>query len=1019
MYTISNSIMKGFILLLFAVLLSLTAWSGGPPTSWEKELVKAISSKLARQMRQNHINDSLGMSHRNNYVVSIYPQYDWLSKHEWVDERGQEGNRMFSEDILKSFDNSLKNVNSYPELADKKTALYVVIVNDWELSLETTIAPTDKITKLDELGARAKEEAFKRLKAHMATVPGSVQNEIMGHKQLKTVYVHLMANILVYDRPDIPKNQVTPKRFTYVSFPESLVRYGLKGVRHIKELGGKAQLIQENIRLFGEHFIAKTDVKLAFNYTIPQGERGKVDEALQKPVRDIQEAPNDPRRSMYDYTNLITDEAKLAHLEQLGKNLREGVGGGVYIKTFFTDYRMPADKLKEIEKYTGELGKNDLAIWIHLKDAAGSVTGGLYFGPGLEARLSKNFLDHTKDFLKQTALVYHKFTSIPLQGLAWVAGGISKLLRMTQIPEKYWDPALSDYNPTLFALYYLGRTTSDAGTSLIAKTIASDADDFGDKIEAAFVRDFADKQYEFAFVTGLWNGVVEELAGVTDAVEMLCHAYTDPPTIDQVNGAITSILRGQAFIAIGTQLKNRYSTDHFSNHQIIHHAGKDVIAVVSLFLVVGEISGAAKVSKAFATLAEAAKVMDLIALSRYAYKAASGIKLYRLGQKATTFFRLAGDQVNTVINLVNEAGSILSKTDLSLLRQVEVRLSNGAVARMTVWMDPTENLKDALYQMKELVKDKYGNKIVELTDDASGAQHVAVDPVDASKLIDEAAELATLLTSLEKKVGQSLWPLFKADFEKSVDMLRKFDSEDGLINSWNVIHDAGYASLRKSPESLQNVNALLRNSNLSTSGLTSEMISRLIKGNRNAGGAAAALDELTEGLSSLINSGTKFQDIGKLATDLEKGSNFAEGAGWIQRYITSHINEFSGKTLIFESTEKVGESIRRVDVKMPDGNINRYFEFKSVSEVPPSYFAVQFVRDMQLSDVTDLGQLKWLFDGKKVTSLDGKVDDFIDALDAADIPQSVIDKFVPGTIKTKDALLEIIENRFNEIFQAR
>jgi hypothetical protein len=896
-------------------------------------------------------------------VVSIYPQYDWLSKHEWVDERGQEGNRMFSEDILKSFDNSLKNVNSYPELADKKTALYVVIVNDWELSLETTIAPTDKITKLDELGARAKEEAFKRLKAHMATVPGSVQNEIMGHKQLKTVYVHLMANILVYDRPDIPKNQVTPKRFTYVSFPESLVRYGLKGVKHIKELGGKAQLIQENIRLFGEHFIAKTDVKLAFNYTIPQGERGKVDEALQKPVRDIQEAPNDPRRSMYDYTNLITDEAKLAHLEQLGKNLREGEGSGVYIKTFFTDYRMPADKLKEIEKYTGELGKNDLAIWIHLKDAAGSVTGGLYFGPGLEARLSKNFLDHTKDFLKQTALVYHKFTSIPLQGLAWVAGGISKLLRMTQIPARYWDPALSDYSPTLFALYYLGRTTSDAGTSLIAKTIASDADDFEDKIEAAFVRDFADKQYEFAFVTGLWNGVVEELAGVTDAVEMLCHAYTDPPTIDQVNGAIASILRGQAFIAIGTQLKNRYSTDHFSNHQIIHHAGKDVIAVVSLFLVVGEISGAAKVSKAFATLAEAAKVMDLIALTRYAYKAASGIKLYRLGQKATTFFRLAGDQANTVINLVNEAGSILSKTDLSFLRQVEVRLANGTAARITVWMDPTENIKDALYQMKELVKDKYGNKIVELTDDASGAQHVALEPVDASKLIDEAGELATLLTSLNKKVPMELWDAFVQDFGKNLDMLKKFDRDPDLITPWKILHNEGNSLLKLSPDVLTKMRNVLKHPNLSENlykikteklniGSAEDLVNEIVKKQSAAGNLVGArvpgMADLMDDLSYFLTNFATKPGADQLIKELVESGGKMAGGSFVLKTIR-HGGDKLGTIKKFESTvsstaDEVGDIV--VDVVSDKGNTTIFNEFKNWGSFPAnrySSFTRQFI----------------------------------------------------------------------------
>jgi len=104
---------------------------------------------------------------------------------------------------------------------------------------------------------------------------------------------------------------------------------------------------------------------------------------------------------------------------------------------------------------------------------------------------------------------------------------------------------------------------------------------------------------------------------------------------------------------------------------------------------------------------------------------------------------------------------------------------------------------------------------------------------------------------------------------------------------------------------------------------------------------------------------------------------------------------------------------------MPDGNITKYFEFKSVNEIPPSNFATQFVKDMQIPDTYDLGQIKWLFDGKKVSSLKNNIDDFIDALDEVEIPQFVIDKLTPGKVKSKDALLKEIENRFDDIFQVK
>ncbi|MEM6379172.1 MAG: hypothetical protein AAF705_13235, partial [Bacteroidota bacterium] len=251
-----------------------------------------------------------------------------------------------------------------------------------------------------------------------------------------------------------------------------------------------------------------------------------------------------------------------------------------------------------------------------------------------------------------------------------------------------------------------------------------------------------------------------------------------------------------------------------------------------------------------------------------------------------------------------------------------------------------------------------------------------------------------------------VWSQNACDLDKlmadavDVDFAKAIADDPGLVDSWRLLDDAGYAALKKNPASLEKLSNLLKNPKLADAGLDENMVSRLIKGNKNAGGAAAALDDLTKGFDDLISSGIKFEDIGKLVTDLEKGGNFAEGAGWIQRHLTSNVDDFAGKTLVFEFVEKVGESIRRVDVKMPDGNITKYFEFKSVGEIPPSNFATQFVKDMQISDVSDLGQLKWIFDGKKVPSLQNNIDDFIDALDEVEnlsLPSGANSLYLPLT----------------------
>ena len=91
-------------------------------------------------------------------------------------------------------------------------------------------------------------------------------------------------------------------------------------------------------------------------------------------------------------------------------------------------------------------------------------------------------------------------------------------------------------------------------------------------------------------------------------------------------------------------------------------------------------------------------------------------------------------------------------------------------------------------------------------------------------------------------------------------------------------------------------------------------------------------------------------------------------------------------------TEEVGEKIRRVDV-VAETSVNgvivkkTFYEFKSVQGVPPDGFLDQFGKDLLNEEVKDFSQLKWIFDGKKVTqqqltdaimkAIDGLPDDIV------------------------------------------
>ena len=81
-------------------------------------------------------------------------------------------------------------------------------------------------------------------------------------------------------------------------------------------------------------------------------------------------------------------------------------------------------------------------------------------------------------------------------------------------------------------------------------------------------------------------------------------------------------------------------------------------------------------------------------------------------------------------------------------------------------------------------------------------------------------------------------------------------------------------------------------------------------------------------------------------------------------------------------------------------------EFKSVKDVPPSNFLEQFGKDLKNSEVSDLSQIKWIFDGKKVTQdeLTNAVNKAIDKL-----PDGIVQKWNLKNEKARKQLLDIFK----------
>lgn len=296
---------------------------------------------------------------------------------------------------------------------------------------------------------------------------------------------------------------------------------------------------------------------------------------------------------------------------------------------------------------------------------------------------------------------------------------------------------------------------------------------------------------------------------------------------------------------------------------------------------------------------------------------------------------------------------------------------------------------------------------VETAASIAGGIARAVPLSRAKKFVDEVFQHVDL-SKLERANLES-------DIAKSPELLQAFKESPDLIDSWKILYNGGYGELRAGVEHLGSLDTLLKNTNLMTVGLNAELISGLIAGNRMAARSSARLLELTEGLNQLVSSGTKFNNVDKLIGDFNRGNSFAEGAGWIQTHLVKNVDEFSGLDLTFELVMRVGETTRRIDVAIKRNGINQYLEYKSVKELPPQNFTMQFINDLGLMDVTSLDQIRWIFDGRKINGNNFDTSKLIQSLNGASIPQSTIDKFIPGA--TQSDLIKLIDNESFNIFR--
>ncbi|WP_421498023.1 hypothetical protein [Flavobacterium columnare] len=234
--------------------------------------------------------------------------------------------------------------------------------------------------------------------------------------------------------------------------------------------------------------------------------------------------------------------------------------------------------------------------------------------------------------------------------------------------------------------------------------------------------------------------------------------------------------------------------------------------------------------------------------------------------------------------------------------------------------------------------------------------------------------------------------------------------------AYEKLFKAGKTGLKTNTNALNAFIIAKNNQKLKQLGFTDDLLAS-INGAANLS-YVDVLTNLNRFANNVSSKNITLVDFNKIFTELYETGVKRDGANWILNYIGTHADEFTNKTIKFEeyiSNELGGRFVDVTDVT----NTNKvFFEFKSVSTVPPGHFSEQFMKD--LTNAGSLDQIKWIFNGaKNPPNFRTNMINAIDNLPLTDGTPLVDDLVKKLGVKDADGLKDLIESKFDDIFKLR
>jgi hypothetical protein len=482
---------------------------------------------------------------------------------------------------------------------------------------------------------------------------------------------------------------------------------------------------------------------------------------------------------------------------------------------YLTSDKKP-DGMKEASE--AKVPEGILKIWLHrTTDNKWIVKGGfdvtrlddIYkkkFGASYSFDINKALQSASGD-LKAVATATYKIAD-------WLSSKISTLY----VPESWWncnnteqfgvspdDPKY--FNPPWFVevVKVILSPTDILVESYIKGMIPEDNKDLA-KLKSLSIADL-----KFALAVGVWDGLVGLVAALPDALKLATMNFADDPGAKKSSEQMAKLIdeKGGGLVGTGRMILSSIA-DQFDADKpcvLAHSIGQAGFDIVVAIFTAGSGTAASRLGSTIKAIVTTLDKLDVLG-NVVGGIAGAGLKVAFKGTTKILTFTVKGgvklieatiENGKYVLRVFDAAATAASEINWSNVPAFEMIGAGGERFRVPMVMDPASQLENAIYRMKQILKDEKGLEIkndkgealIEVENVKTKETEVAVVRGVTKVLAERLGEF----TGIAKKIDAFNDPVkrqkFLDDFGNATeDVLEKLNAQDGAMTRvWGLLSE--------------------------------------------------------------------------------------------------------------------------------------------------------------------------------------------------------------------------------------